>query len=162
MIQDSVIQVRDECGIQFEDDIGIIETKSGFRATVKFRIINRSALAPITIKLDITDPKNERILLPVQQRPIFHHFSDALDASVTSYSLEEIMAEKIRSLFQRTRSRDLYDIGQLSGAVNREQVKSIVYNKCKHKEVVLDLSMFEGRRDNFAASWVCIIAAPIE
>ncbi len=153
VIQDSVIQVRDECGIQFEDDIGIIETKSGFRATAKFRIINRSALAPITIKLDITDPKNERILLPVQQRPIFHHFSDALDASFTSYSLEEIMAEKIRSLFQRTRSRDLYDIGQLSGAVNREQVKSIVYNKCKHKEVVLDISMFEGRRDNFAASW---------
>ncbi len=154
MIKDSVIQVRDVCGIQFEDDIGIIETKSGFRATAKFRIINRSAIAPITIKLDITDPKNEQILLPVQQRRIAHNFSDTLEASVTSYSLEEIMAEKIRSLFQRTRSRDLYDIGQLSRAVNREQVKSIIYDKCKLKEVVLNSSLFTEKRDKFAASWV--------
>jgi len=152
-IQDSVTQVRDECGIQFEDDIGIIETKSGFRATTKFRIINRGAMAPITIKLDVTDPKNERILLPVQQRPIFHHFSDSLEASVTSYSLEEIMAEKIRSLFQRTRSRDLYDIWQISSAVNREQVRSILYSKCECKEVVPNISLLAERRDKFAASW---------
>ena len=45
-IQNSVFKVREESGIQFEDDIGIIETVSGFRLTTKFRIINPSATAP--------------------------------------------------------------------------------------------------------------------
>lgn len=152
-IRDSIVQVRDESGIQFEDDISIIETRSGFRATAKFRIINRSAIAPITIKLDITDPSNERILLPIQQRSIFHHFSDSLEASVISYSLEEIMAEKIRSLFQRTRPRDLYDIWKLSGDVNCEQIKSILHSKCEYKDVVLDISLLTKRSAKFAASW---------
>jgi hypothetical protein len=48
----------------------------------------------------------------------------------------------------------LYDIGQLSRAVNREQVKSIIYDKCKLKEVVLNISLFTEKRDKFAASWV--------
>jgi len=152
-LKESVIRVRDECGIQFEDDIGIIRTKSGFRAMAKFRIINRSSMAPITIKLDITDPKNEKILLPVKQMPIFHQFSDSFEASIISYSLDEIMAEKIRSLFQQTRSRDLYDIDQLSGSVNREKVKSIVHDKCEYKEVILNTSQLAERRSKFAASW---------
>lgn len=50
------------------------------------------------------------------------------------------MAEKIRSLFQRTRSRDLYDIDQLSDVVDREQVKSIIRNKCKCKNITLSIS----------------------
>ena len=153
LITESITRTREECGIQFEDDIGIINTKSGFRAVVKFRIINRSTLAPITIKLDITEPKNEMILLPVEKMPIYHHFSDSFDASITSYSLEEIMAEKIRSLFQRTRSRDLYDIDQLSDFVDRERVKSIILSKCKYKDVTLSISSIMEKKSSFAASW---------
>ena len=152
-IQDSIDQVRNASGIQFEEDVSINETKSGFRAIARFRIINRNALAPITIKLDINDSKNERILLPVVQKPLFHHFSDSLEATISSNSLEEIMAEKIRSLFQRTRSRDLYDIGQLSTAVNCEQVKSIIYTKFKYKDVSLDISRLNKNRSKFEGSW---------
>jgi predicted nucleotidyltransferase component of viral defense system len=153
LITESITRTREECGIQFEEDIDIINTKSGFRAITKFRIINRSTLAPITIKLDITEPKNEMILLPTEKMPIYHHFSDSLDASTTSYSLEEIMAEKIRSLFQRTRSRDLYDIDQLSDVVDRERVKSIIRNKCKCKNVTLSISPLVEKQRSFAASW---------
>jgi predicted nucleotidyltransferase component of viral defense system len=152
-IQDSVIRVREESGIQFEDDISINETVSGFRSIAKFRMINRSAIAPINIKLDITPPVSEQVLLPVQQKSIYHHFSDHLEASVTSYSLEEIMAEKIRSIFQRTRPRDLYDIWQLSSRVDSDQVKSILSRKCEHKGVVLDILRVSERSDKFKASW---------
>jgi predicted nucleotidyltransferase component of viral defense system len=72
---------------------------------------------------------------------------------VTSYALEEIMAEKIRSLFQRTRSRDLYDIGQLADRVNREDVKSILLKKCEKKGVIVDLTLLNQKRDQFAAAW---------
>ena len=63
------------------------------------------------------------------------------------------MAEKIRSLFQRTRSRDLYDIRQLADRVNRDDVKSILLKKCEYKGVVVDLSLLNQKRDQFAAAW---------
>jgi len=63
------------------------------------------------------------------------------------------MAEKIRSIFQRTRPRDLYDIWQLSSQVDRDQVKSILNRKCEYKGVVLDISRVLERSDEFKASW---------
>lgn len=117
------------------------ETVNGFRATAKFRILRGSTTTPININLDLTDPDSEEVLLPVQERSIFHHYSDTLKVSVISYALEEIMAEKIRSLFQRTRSRDLYDIGHLADRVNREDVKSILLKKCELKGVIVDQTL---------------------
>ena len=152
-IQKSVIQVRDECGIQFEDEVVFAHTESGFQYKAKFRIMNPIATAPINIKLDITSPMNEQILLPVQQKPIFHHFSDPLEVLVTSYALEEIMAEKIRAIFQRTHPRDLYDVWQLSGHVNRDQVRSILPAKCTYKMVVPNTSLIRAKRDQLEAAW---------
>jgi predicted nucleotidyltransferase component of viral defense system len=63
------------------------------------------------------------------------------------------MAEKIRSIFQRTRSRDLYDIGQLAGRVDREVVKSIVRRKCEYKEISIDAAALQAKHDRFAALW---------
>ena len=152
-VHDAAVRAREESGIQFEEDIGITKTVSGFRATVKFRILHSSTITPTNIDLDITSPDNEQVILPVQERPIFHDYSDRLEASVTSYALEEIMAEKIRSLFQRTRSRDLYDIWQLADVVNREDVKSILPKKCEYKGVILDIDLMNIRRDQFTAAW---------
>jgi len=152
-VQDAVTRVREESGILFEEEIGIIKTMSGYRATAKFRILHSSATTPINIDLDLTDPDNEQVFLPVQVRKIFHHYSDTLDASITCYALEEIMAEKIRSLFQRTRSRDLYDIWQLADRVNRQDVKSVLQMKCEAKSVTVDHAILTGKHDQFKAAW---------
>jgi predicted nucleotidyltransferase component of viral defense system len=72
---------------------------------------------------------------------------------VTSYTLEEIMAEKIRSIFQRTHPRDLYDVWQLSDHVNRDQVRSILPLKCIYKRVVPKTSLILEKRDRFEAAW---------
>jgi predicted nucleotidyltransferase component of viral defense system len=148
-----MIQVRDESGIQFEDDIGFRQTRNGFKATARFRILHRGPTSPIKIDLDLTGPDSEQILLPVSDRLVLHHYSDGLETSVSSYALEEIMAEKIRSVFQRTRSRDLYDIGQLAGRVDRNIVRSIVHRKCEYKGVTIDPAILRGKRDQFAALW---------
>ena len=63
------------------------------------------------------------------------------------------MAEKIRSVFQRTRSRDLYDIGQLADRVNHHDVRSILRQKCDYKGVIVDTATLEGKRNQFAAQW---------
>jgi len=150
---DAMVRVRDESGIQFEDDIGFRETKNGFKATTRFRILHRGQTSPIKIDLDLTNSDSEQILLPVSDRQVFHHFSDRLETSVASYALEEIMAEKIRSIFQRTRSRDLYDIGQLAGRVDRDIVRSIVRRKCEYKGVTVDPTLLRQKREQFAALW---------
>ncbi len=145
---DAMVRVRDESGIQFEDEIGFRQTKNGFKATTRFRILHRGQTSPIKIDLDLTNSDSEQILLPVSDRPVFHHFSDGLETSVVSYALEEIMAEKIRSIFQRTRSRDLYDIGQLA-----DIVRSIVHRKCEYKGVTVDPALLREKQDQFAALW---------
>lgn len=152
-VKDAIIRVRDDSGIQFEDGVNFIITESGFRLTAKFRILHKITTTPINIDLDITDLMNERVLLPTVECPIFHHYSDNLEASVTCYALEEITTEKIRSLFQRIRSRDVYDIWKLADRVNREDIKSILFQKCEYKDVVLDIVKLHQNRDKFAAAW---------
>jgi len=150
---DAMMQVRDESGIQFEENIDFRQTKNGFKATTRFRILHRNTISPIKIDLDLTDADSEKILLPVIERTVSHNYSDGLETSVTSYTLEEIMAEKIRSLFQRTRSRDLYDIGQLVSRVDYEVVKSIVRRKCEYKGVRVDADILREKREQYAALW---------
>ena len=152
-VGDAIVQVREESGILFEDDPGFQPTKTGFKATARFRILNRGSASPVKIDLDLTGPDKEYVLLPVSERPVFHPYSDGLSVSVTSYALEEIMAEKIRSLFQRSRSRDLYDIVQLADRVNRQDVKAILYQKCDYKGVVVDTNILIGKREQFKALW---------
>jgi predicted nucleotidyltransferase component of viral defense system len=150
---DAMVRVRDESGIQFEDEIGFRQTKNGFKATTRFRILHRGPTSPIKIDLDLTGMDSEQVLLPVSDRPVFHHYSDRLETSVISYTLEEIMAEKIRSIFQRTRSRDLYDVGQLAGRVDHDTVRSIVHRKCESKGVRVDAEILLAKREQFSALW---------
>ena len=152
-VNDAVLRVREESGILFEGDPGFRETKTGYKATARFRILNRGSASPVKIDLDLTGPGQEDVLLPVSERPVFHPYSDGLSVSVASYALEEIMAEKIRSLFQRSRSRDLYDIVQLADRVNSQAVKSILHRKCDSKGVVVDMAVLAGKREHFKALW---------
>ncbi len=152
-VGDAIVRAREESGILFEDDPGLRATRTGFKATVRFRILNRGSASPVKIDLDLTSPDEECVLLPVTERQVYHPYSDGFPISVTSYSLEEILAEKIRSLFQRTRSRDLYDIGQLADRVDRQVVKSILLQKCDAKGVAVDTALLAGKREQFKALW---------
>ncbi len=152
-VRDAVARTREVSGIRFEEDIGIIETATGFRATAMFRIIPMNASTSTRIVIDLTTMSNESVMLPIETKRIYHPYSDNLNAGVPSYCLEEIMAEKIRSLFQRIRPRDIYDIQSLADRVNPDAVRSILGRKCECKEVVPDNSALAGRRERFSASW---------
>lgn len=160
-ILDAMNHVRDESGIQFEENIGLQQTKNGFKATTWFRILNRGTASPIKIDLDLTSADCEQILLPVHERRVFHHYSDELEVFVTSYALEEIMAEKIRSAFQRTRCRDIYDIDQIAGLVDHTSVCSILSSKCEYKSVRVDPEGVRSKRDQYAALWQISLAHQI-
>ena len=103
-IKDAVKTAKSISGISYEQSIRVKEVTNGFRATIGFRILNIQG-NPINIKLDLTKKENEKVLIQPKKYAIIHPYSDNLDAKIKSYTLSEILAEKIRSLFQRTRAR---------------------------------------------------------
>ena len=88
---------------------------------------------------------DERVLLPAEQRQVIHEYGEPLDAEVKVYSLEEIVAEKLRALLQqaemferrgwsRSRARDYYDLWRVLDAY-RDQMDlagfdSLLREKC--------------------------------
>jgi predicted nucleotidyltransferase component of viral defense system len=98
---------------------------TGYEAIIKFwgsdHPRNDSPPAPqrwqTKVKIEII--LYELILFPVSYRDVVHSYSDKLTENslqVPCYSIEEVLAEKIRSLIQRsyTAPRDFYDIWYLS------------------------------------------------
>jgi predicted nucleotidyltransferase component of viral defense system len=73
----------------------------------------------------------ELILFPVSKRDVVNSYSDKLTENalqVPCYSIEEVLAEKMRSLIQRsyTAPRDFYDIWNLSKHFPELEYKPIV------------------------------------
>ncbi len=150
-IKHAVQKAEEESGIEFHFD-ALNENINGFEGAIYFRILRRVG-SPLKVKIDLTIPDREEILLPLEQRRIIHPYSDACTARVKCYSLEETVAEKIRGLFQRTRPRDMYDIWALWGTIDTEMVKGIIPQKCELKQVHIDPDSIHGRKEDFRSAW---------
>ncbi len=72
-------------------------------------------------KVMIEVTMDEKLLRPTATRAVMHEYGETLDAAVAVYSLEEVMAEKLRAILQhveelkergwsRSRARDYYDL----------------------------------------------------
>jgi predicted nucleotidyltransferase component of viral defense system len=93
-----------------------------------------------SIKLDISF--SEKLLLPVVYKKIFHGFSDneSIRQTIPVYSLNEIIGEKLRSLIQRNRPRDIYDIWTLNNHFPEKQyanIKKLLVEKASNKNIVI-------------------------
>jgi predicted nucleotidyltransferase component of viral defense system len=105
-----------------------------------------------SIKLEVSH--DEPILLAPQKRPLIHGYEgEELLANVCCYQLEEIVAEKLRTLLQteqriiergwsRRHARDYYDLWRilehLGHTLDADQVRAILQKKCAHREVGFD------------------------
>lgn len=56
---------------------------------------------------------DEELITPISRRPVLSPFGLDSTALIPVYSLEEILAEKLRSILQRGKSRDYYDVWRL-------------------------------------------------
>ena len=83
---------------------------------------HRGLDTPVKVEITIDEP----ILWPVVQREIMHEYGEPLKVEVSTYSLEEVVAEKLRAILQqldqlesrgwvRTRARDFYDLWSVLG-----------------------------------------------
>jgi predicted nucleotidyltransferase component of viral defense system len=137
-------RVNEVSGIELPESGIVVDAKKNKQgqSTFRARIGYRGPLAVPTLPrvlLDLT--QNEVISAAPTSRLIFHPYPDDLpeDALVSAYSLEELFAEKIRALHERTRPRDLYDVVQLvenySDAVDFVSARAIFRAKCTSKGI---------------------------
>ena len=97
----------------------------------------RNTPGPASIKFDLT--KDEIIARPPVLRPINHDYPDALPepGQVRCYGFEEVFAEKLRAMAERSRPRDLYDIVNLFRRPDFRPHAGLVFDilnrKCEYK-----------------------------
>lgn len=93
---------------------------------------------------------DEELLKPYVKKTIFHNYEESLEAQVLVYSLEEIVAEKLRSILQhekifkrrgwtRSRARDYYDLWRILAAhrtyLDVSDFSTFLNKKCIIREV---------------------------
>ncbi len=90
---------------------------------------------PNRLLLDIT--LDEPVLLPPGRRPVVTGLFLEPRPHVLVYALEEILAEKLRSILQRGKARDYYDVWRLlrdkADAFDRQAARRVLKEKCQHK-----------------------------
>lgn len=149
-IKKAIQKTRNASGISFLDDMKSEEVKNGYVFIVYFRILRTSG-DPLKIKIDVTKKENELIINPVQNRDILHIYSDKINEQINVYTLEEMFAEKVRSLFERTRPRDLYDVWYLNKKMTVD--KTLFQKKCKYKNVEPRIDELVTRKTNYEKTW---------
>ncbi len=104
-----------------------------------------------TTSLDVFS--GEEIYFSVQK--IDHSFEDIPEFVVQVYSVEEIFVEKLRSLFQRARARDYFDLYQLITLkdFSEKKVNNALLEKSKNSEVEIDMNKFFDQTEDIRAYW---------
>lgn len=139
-----LVQVAEELsGIIFPADLVQVRERRNLQGgtTYEGKISYRGPLAnptptPPRVLFDITH--HEPLQEEPEERNILHPYPDQIpDSSILAYSFHELLAEKARALYERTRPRDLYDVVFLldnpGDTLDLEQVRELFKLKCAAK-----------------------------
>lgn len=129
------------------------DVEQGYEVEIKFwgadHKPNQKLLLPsrwqTKIKLDVSF--SEKLILAPVNKTITHPYSDKeqIINSIPVYSIYEIVAEKLRSLVQRNRPRDVYDNWYFSKNIDKQdylKIKKLLIQKAENKFV--DISNVEN------------------
>lgn len=133
--------LMEQCGLELTVDAGSFRRRKNRRGnpTTEGKLAYRGPHKPPNapkVKLDLTH--DEVFAAAPVLRPISHPYSDAPapPIHVACYSIEELMAEKLRALAERCRPRDLYDVVNLHRhpdlAGRSRAVAGLLKKKCEH------------------------------
>jgi len=120
-----------------------IEKKSGISLALKsqhsnpeylqMKIQYAAILGKDWAKIDVT---REAPIDRVSGKMLEEAYSDYPDFKIPVESLEEIGAEKLRSLLERKKSRDFYDVWRLlQSRPNLEKLRTLFLEKCRFKSI---------------------------
>jgi predicted nucleotidyltransferase component of viral defense system len=155
-------------GITFPEDLVVArprQNRQGQR-TYECRIAYRGPLAfpgePRRVLFDLT--QHEVVLDEPDERGILHPYPDFLPegATVRTYAFDELLGEKTRALFERTRPRDLYDVVYLlenqPESFHLGEVRELFVEKCRGKNLappsVAELLAVVREAEELRSEWV--------
>ena len=118
------------------------------------------------VRIEIT--LDEPILWPVEDRVIIHDYEEPLEAVIQTYSLEEIIAEKLRAILQQTRAlrergwarsraRDYYDIWRILRNYRSQLALTDFASMLNEKCVVRDVG-YSSPEDFFSQEMLSYVA----
>lgn len=143
-LQDLARTAAELSGVEFPADrveVRVQRNRQG-QPTFQGRIAYRGPLGVPTfprVLLDIT--QHESILDAPIERAVFHPYPDAPADSlaVVTYSFNELLAEKLRALLERSRPRDLYDVVFLlensPESFDLAIARDVFHGKCASKQI---------------------------
>ena len=86
-----------------------------------------------------------------------HTYEDVPEFELTAYSLEEIFAEKLRALYQRSQARDYYDLYRMltEADVDNSIILPAFRRKCEHDGLKIDIrdGLPQGKRNEIRDGW---------
>ena len=86
-----------------------------------------------------------------------HSYEDIPEFELTAYSLEEIFAEKLRALYQRSQARDYYDLYRMitEADIDDSVILPAFSRKCEHNDLDIDLrnGLPGEKRDEIRDGW---------
>ena len=164
-LQDCARSISEASGIEISlAELKQTRDEEGEEA-LKAKLAYRGPSKPVTtvpkLKLDLT--YYERVLEGPEQKPIIQRYSDASEAKIQVYRLEEIVAEKMRSMLQQRqripRPRDWYDVWFLlkNEELDSSKTRELFREKCSFKNV-----SFQGTDDFFDAALIEKVSAAWE
>ncbi|MGB2753528.1 MAG: nucleotidyl transferase AbiEii/AbiGii toxin family protein [Phycisphaerae bacterium] len=141
IIREVLAKVAEESGVNFSGRPFVLKTHpSGLYTEGRIYYQGpRNAPQVASIRLDLS--ASEKVVRPTVRRPIAHAYPDDLPAPATvrCYSFDELFAEKIRAMGERSRPRDLYDIINLFRRADLQAeprlIRAILVEKCQAKGI---------------------------
>lgn len=101
---------------------------------------------PAKLKIEINTTEHFQVL-PLS----YEHFSVASEwftgsCEIPTYKLEELMATKLRALYQRRKGRDLFDLWHVftKCTINTEQVLTIFQHYCTNDGITISKELFQN------------------
>ena len=145
-----------EQGFQFDVPAEKIEERTD-SLTVYIDFVGplQARLGSRSIKVDFT--LSEKLIFPIEAKAIHSPYSDAVQKSFATYSLEEILVEKLCAIIGRTEPRDIYDVNYLFGVgdIDFHIVPDAFREKAEFKGIEpgrLKESL-NGKKDKYERMW---------
>ena len=135
--------LMDEFGLSLDTPTPhFVYDESGAVAYIEYTIkytgpLQKSSHVKSSFRLDITC--DELLIAPQNTENCLPEYSDDYEFALKVYSLTEILAEKLRSVVQRGKSRDYYDVWRIlkhhQDEIDTKRLKDIFFAKLEHREI---------------------------
>lgn len=130
MLKDCFSMINEMTGMSFH----IVS----FHSNPEHAIISVQFTGPLgknAIRMDIS--LNEILATKPLKREIADDYSDSRKFAVLVYSLDEVLLEKLRSIIQRGKSRDYFDVWMLlkKNRFDKDKIKELFIKKCEFKNI---------------------------